>query len=85
MNVPSDDFRKAKERLMNAEDNITATELHRHIQSAIFGPDVHENMRRFNDLQWKLHEIVDWWEDARKTEVLKAWHESKEKNSQDPQ
>lgn len=82
MNIRSDDFRKAKERLMNAEDNITATELHKHIQSAIFGPEVHGNIRRFNDLQWKLHEIVDEWEDRQKTEMLRIWHESKEKSDE---
>jgi len=82
LNIPSDEFEKAKKALEGGGEWITATELHKHIQASIFGPP-HGDSKRFNDLQWKLHEIVDWWEDTRKTEVLKAWHEHKEKTPDD--
>ena len=40
---------------------ITATELHVHIQSAIFGKAAKKDAARFDELQEKLHEIVDWY------------------------
>ena len=43
---------------MSEHESITADELHAHIQGAIFGRDDGE---RFDQLQAKLHEIVDWY------------------------
>jgi hypothetical protein len=40
---------------------ITATELHVHIQSTIFGKAAKKDVARFDELQEKLHEIVDWY------------------------
>ena len=40
---------------------ITATELHVHIQSTIFGKAAKKDAARFDELQEKLHEIVDWY------------------------
>ena len=40
---------------------ITATELHSHIQAMIFGKVAKQNVARFDELQEKLHEIVDWY------------------------
>ena len=40
---------------------ITATELHSHIQATIFGKSAKKDAARFDELQEKLHEIVDWY------------------------
>ena len=40
---------------------ITATELHVHIQATIFGKAAKKDAARFDELQEKLHEIVDWY------------------------
>jgi len=40
---------------------ITATELHVHIQATIFGKAAKKDVARFDELQEKLHEIVDWY------------------------
>jgi len=40
---------------------ITATELHVHIQATIFGKAAKRDVARFDELQEKLHEIVDWY------------------------
>jgi len=40
---------------------ITATELHVHIQATIFGKAAKKDADRFDELQEKLHEMVDWY------------------------
>jgi len=38
--------------------NFSAQELHDHIQAVIFGRPNHDT-QRFDELQWKLHELAD--------------------------
>ena len=44
-----------------SDEPITAQELHEHIQATIFGKAAKKDAARFDELQEKLHEIVDWY------------------------
>jgi hypothetical protein len=47
------------------DERITPAELHKHIQASIFGRPS-ERAQRFDDLQWKLHELVDRYANDKK-------------------
>ena len=44
-----------------SDEFIGAQELHEHIQATIFGRPDEKDADRFDELQEKLHEIVDWY------------------------
>jgi hypothetical protein len=60
----ADEERERAER----ENPITADELHRHIQATIFGRPS-ENAERYDQLNTKLHNIVDTFYGMKKEEA----------------